>query len=65
MKEARFAPEAREEFDAAADWYEGQARGLSERFMSAVNQTVGGSWRPHNVSSLGDVGQPSSASTPG
>ncbi len=40
MKTAQFAPEARGEFDAAAEWYEGHSAGLGEAFMAAVEATV-------------------------
>jgi plasmid stabilization system protein ParE len=36
-----FHPEARAEFDAAADWYEGEQRGLGVAFVAAVEEAVG------------------------
>jgi plasmid stabilization system protein ParE len=35
-----FLPEAREEFDRAADWYEGRQTGLGTRFTLAINAAL-------------------------
>jgi toxin ParE1/3/4 len=41
MKLTAFAPSARDEFEAAAKWYESHAGGLGERFVSCVEEIVG------------------------
>jgi plasmid stabilization system protein ParE len=41
MKPTTFAPSARSEFEAAAEWYETHADGLGERFVSCVEEIVG------------------------
>jgi toxin ParE1/3/4 len=40
MKPIEFAPEARDEFDAAAEWYESHAEGLGQRFIQRVEETL-------------------------
>ena len=35
-----FRPEARQDFDEAADWYEEQRQGLREEFIYAVDATL-------------------------
>lgn len=40
MTEAVFHPEARAEFNASVDFYEGRLDGLGLRFLAAVEQTV-------------------------
>jgi len=41
MKPTIFAPAARAEFEAAAEWYETHADGLGERFVSCVGEIIG------------------------
>jgi plasmid stabilization system protein ParE len=41
MKPTAFAPAARAEFDAAAEWYESRARGLGEKFAQAIDEILG------------------------
>jgi hypothetical protein len=41
MKPTIFAPSARAEFEAAAEWYETHADGLGERFVSCVGEIIG------------------------
>ncbi len=36
----RFLPEARDEFDAATDWYEQQRPGLGVTFMARVDEVL-------------------------
>jgi plasmid stabilization system protein ParE len=38
----RFLPEARDEFDAAADWYEQQRAGLGVDFVTRVREVLQG-----------------------
>ncbi|GMV12825.1 MAG: hypothetical protein AMXMBFR56_10490 [Polyangiaceae bacterium] len=40
MKAVEFAPPARDEFDAAVDWYESQAEGVGRRFVQSVAETL-------------------------
>lgn len=40
MKRTVFAPAARDEFGAAAEWYESQAPGLGFRFVDEVDETL-------------------------
>jgi plasmid stabilization system protein ParE len=40
MKSAGFAPGARDEFDAAVEWYESQSAGLGWRFVEAIDEIV-------------------------
>lgn len=40
MSQLVFLPEAREEFDAAVDWYEERRTGLGARFTLAVNAVL-------------------------
>ena len=40
MKPVVFAPSARAEFEAAAEWYESQAPGLGERFVHCVDEVL-------------------------
>lgn len=35
-----FLPEAREEFDSAANWYENRKKGLGRAFTLAINQII-------------------------
>ncbi|HEV3437163.1 MAG TPA: type II toxin-antitoxin system RelE/ParE family toxin [Gemmata sp.] len=35
-----FLPEAREEFDAAANWYENRKKGLGRAFTLAISQVI-------------------------
>jgi plasmid stabilization system protein ParE len=41
MKPTAFAPSARAEFEAAAEWYESHADGLGEKFVSCVDEIIG------------------------
>jgi plasmid stabilization system protein ParE len=41
MKPAAFAPSARGEFEAAAEWYESHASGLGDEFVDCVDEIVG------------------------
>ena len=41
MKPAAFAPSARAEFEAAAEWYESHASGLGDEFVDCVDEIVG------------------------
>ncbi len=40
MKAVEFAPLARDEFDAAVDWYESQAEGVGRRFVQSVAEAL-------------------------
>ncbi len=40
MRPTAFAPSARAEFQAAAEWYEAHADGLGERFVACVDEIV-------------------------
>ncbi|HTA93747.1 MAG TPA: type II toxin-antitoxin system RelE/ParE family toxin [Polyangiaceae bacterium] len=40
MKPIVFAPDAQAEFEAAVEWYEAQAAGLGERFVSHVDEVL-------------------------
>lgn len=40
MKPVRFAPAAREEFEAAAEWYESRLEGLGQRFVQCIDAAV-------------------------
>ena len=41
MKPIVFAPAARAEFEAAAEWYESHADGLGEKFVHCMDEIVG------------------------
>jgi hypothetical protein len=41
MKPMVFAPSARAEFEAAAEWYESHADGLGEKFAHCIDEIVG------------------------
>jgi len=41
MKPTAFAPAARAEFDAAAEWYESRAKGLGEKFTNSIDEILG------------------------
>ena len=40
MKPTNFAPVARDEFDAATEWYESHSEGLGQRFVDCIDQTM-------------------------
>jgi len=40
MKPMVFAPAARAEFEAAAEWYESHADGLGEKFAHCIDEIV-------------------------
>ncbi len=41
MRPTVFAPAARAEFDAAAEWYESRANGLGEKFADSIDEILG------------------------
>jgi plasmid stabilization system protein ParE len=41
MKSTAFAPSARAEFEAAAEWYESHAAGLGEKFVNCIEGIIG------------------------
>jgi plasmid stabilization system protein ParE len=40
MRKVVFAPAAREEFEAASEWYESRQEGLGEQFLAAVDVAI-------------------------
>ncbi len=40
MRRVLFRPQAQDEFEAAAEWYERECRGLGEAFIEAVDEQL-------------------------